>query len=220
MRFRIDVKIFLFLILFYLTKQIEIYTMIMIFALIHELGHLFVGLMMRMKPQKLEIMPFGVSIAFKINPKDYNKKIKNGNMLNMKKIMVAIAGPLTNLIIIVITYNLKIDIIKAMMIIYTNLLIILFNFLPIYPLDGGRILKEFIHIIQGKRKSEDSINNISIITTIIMTAIGSILILYLKNIAIFIIIMYLWYLVLKENSRYLNKKKIYDKIEKINIDNT
>ena len=220
MRFRIDVKIFLFLILFYLTKQIEIYTMIMIFALIHELGHLFVGLMMQMKPQKLEIMPFGVSIAFKINPKDYNKKIKNGNMLNMKKIMVAIAGPLTNLIIIVITYNLKIDIIKAMMIIYTNLLIILFNFLPIYPLDGGRILKEFIHIIQGKRKSEDSINNISIITTIIMTAIGSILILYLKNIAIFIIIMYLWYLVLKENSRYLNKKKIYDKIEKINIDNT
>ncbi len=220
MRFRIDLKIFLFLILFYLTKQIEIYTMIMIFALIHELGHLFVGLMMQMKPQKLEIMPFGVSIAFKINPKDYNKKIKNGNMLNMKKIMVAIAGPLTNLIIIVITYNLKIDIIKAMMIIYTNLLIILFNFLPIYPLDGGRILKEFIHIIQGKRKSEDSINNISIITTIIMTAIGSILILYLKNIAIFIIIMYLWYLVLKENSRYLNKKKIYDKIEKINIDNT
>lgn len=220
MRFRIDLKIFLFLILFYLTKQIEIYTMIMIFALIHELGHLFIGLMLQMKPQKLEIMPFGVSIAFKINPKDYNKKIKNGNMLNIKKMIVAIAGPLTNIIIIVITYNLKIDIIKAMMIIYTNLLIILFNLLPIYPLDGGRILKEILHIIQGKRKSEESINNISIITTIIITAIGSISILYLKNIAIFIIIMYLWYLVLKENSKYLNKKKIYDKIEKINIDNT
>lgn len=220
MRFRIDLKIFLFLILFYLTKQIEIYAMIMIFALIHELGHLFTGLILQMKPQKLEIMPFGVSISFKINTEDYNKKIKSGNTLNIKKMMVAIAGPLTNLIIIFITYNLKVDIIKAMMIIYTNLLIILFNLLPIYPLDGGRILKEFLHIIQGKRKSEESINNISIITTIIITAIGSILILYLKNIAIFIIIMYLWYLVLKENSKYLNKKKLYDKIEKINSENT
>ena len=41
MRFRIDLQIFLFLILFYLTKQIEKYMlMIMVFALSHELGHL------------------------------------------------------------------------------------------------------------------------------------------------------------------------------------
>ena len=84
MRFRIDLKIFLFLILFYLTKQIEIYAMIMVFALIHELGHLLAGIILKMKPEKLEIMPFGVSIAFKIEPKDYNKKIKKGNKLYKK----------------------------------------------------------------------------------------------------------------------------------------
>lgn len=40
MRFRIDLKIFVFLVLFYFTRQIEIYSMIMLFCLIHELGHL------------------------------------------------------------------------------------------------------------------------------------------------------------------------------------
>ncbi len=40
MRFRIDLKIFLFIILFYCTKQIEVYAMIMFFAILHELGHL------------------------------------------------------------------------------------------------------------------------------------------------------------------------------------
>ena len=44
MRFRIDLKIFIFLIIFYFTKQIEIYAMIMLFALIHELGHLLADL--------------------------------------------------------------------------------------------------------------------------------------------------------------------------------
>ena len=60
MRFRIDLKIFIFLIIFYFTKQIEIYAMIMLFALIHELGHLLAGILMGMKPEKIELMPFGV----------------------------------------------------------------------------------------------------------------------------------------------------------------
>ena len=34
MRFRIDLKIFLFLILFYFTKQIETYVIIIVFAII------------------------------------------------------------------------------------------------------------------------------------------------------------------------------------------
>ena len=61
--------------------------MIMVFALIHELGHLLAGIILKMKPEKLEIMPFGVSIAFKIEPKDYNKKIKKEYFFNkIKKI--------------------------------------------------------------------------------------------------------------------------------------
>lgn len=217
MRFRIDLKIFIFLILFYFTKQIELYAMIMIFALIHEFGHLLAGVIMGMKPEKIEVMPFGVSISFKINVDEYNEKIKNGNVLEIKKIIVALAGPITNFIIILISYNLNLDLIKSMLIIYTNFLIMIFNLLPIYPLDGGRILKGILHIIVGKRNAEKYINTISKIMVIVITAVSSILILYVQNISIFLIDLYLWYLVIKEDFKHKRREEIYKKILENNI---
>ena len=109
MRFRIDLKIFIFLILFYFTKQIELYATIMFFCIIHELGHLISGILLGMKPEKLELMPFGLSVSFKLYPKDYNKKIGKSNLLEIKKILVAIAGPLTNLVIIFIIKNIDVN---------------------------------------------------------------------------------------------------------------
>ena len=217
MRFRIDLKIFIFLILFYFTKQIKLYAMIMIFALIHEFGHLLAGVIMGMKPEKIEVMPFGVSISFKINVDEYNEKIKNGNVLEIKKIIVALAGPITNFIIILISCNLNLDLIKSMLIIYTNFLIMIFNLLPIYPLDGGRILKGILHIIVGKRNAEKYINTISKIMVIVITAVSSILILYIQNISIFLIDIYLWYLVIKEDFKHKRREEIYKKILENNI---
>ena len=219
MRFRIDLKIFIFLIIFYFTKQIEIYAMIMLFALIHELGHLLAGLLMGMKPEKIELMPFGVSISFKIKVEEYNKKIKKGNMLEIKKILVALAGPLTNFIIIIITSNINIDLFKALIIIYTNFLIMIFNLLPIYPLDGGRILKGILHINFGIQKSEFYTNIISKITVTIITILSSVLILYIHNIAIALIDMYLWYLVIKEDIIYKKREKILENINKKTLEN-
>lgn len=217
MRFRIDLKIFIFLIIFYFTKQIQVYTYIMIFAFIHEIGHLITGLLMGMKPEKLEIMPFGISVSFKIKPQEYNKKIKKGNYLEIKKIIVAIAGPLTNFIIIAIASKIKIGITQYLMITYTNFLIMIFNLLPIYPLDGGRILKGIIYIFFGKRKAEKYINIISKITVCILTLISSIAILYIQNIAIFLIDMYLWYLTITENIKYNKREDIYKKILENNM---
>lgn len=219
MRFRIDLKIFIFLIIFYFTKQIEIYAMIMLFALIHELGHLLAGILMGMKPEKIELMPFGVSISFKIKVEEYNKKIKKGNMLEIKKILVALAGPLTNFIIIIIASNINIDLFKALIIIYTNFLIMIFNLLPIYPLDGGRILKGILHINFGIKKSEFYTNIISKITVAIITMLSSVLILYIHNIAITLIDMYLWYLVIKEDIIYKKREKILENINQKTLEN-
>ena len=203
MRFRIDLKIFLFLILFYFTKQIETYVIIIVFAIIHELGHLMAGLIMGMKPEKIELMPYGISISFKLKPKDYNKKI-----------LVAIAGPFTNLLIIIFATHLKIELFSNLIIIYANLLLILFNLVPIYPLDGGRILKGILHIFLGKRKAERYTNSISFIILIILTFIASIGIYYMENISVFIITIFLWGLYLKQDKIDRNKNKIYDLIEK------
>lgn len=214
MRFRVDLKIFLFLIIFYLTKQIHIYALIMIFALIHELGHLFAGILCGMKPEKLEIKSYGVSVSFKLFPKDYNIKIGQGNKLEIKKIIVALVGPLTNLLIIIVSLNLQIEIFTKLMIIYSNILIIIFNLIPIYPLDGGRIAKSILHIIYGKRKSEKYINNISFVSLIIVTFISSILIYMVENIAIFIIVIVLWIMYIAEDIKYKRRIEIYNLLEK------
>ena len=209
MRFRIDLKIFIIIILFYLTKQIQIYALIMIFALIHELAHLLAGILIKMKPEKLEIMPFGFSISFKINVYEYNKKIKNGNMLSLKKIFVALAGPLINLLLMFIIFYLNINENMKLQMIYANLILAVFNLLPVYPLDGGKILKELLHIKFGIQKSYNYTNEIAIITTIVLTAISSVSIYYFKNIAIFLIIMYLWLIVLLEDKKCKRKMEIY-----------
>lgn len=214
MRFRIDLKIFIFLILFYFTKQIELYATIMFFCIIHELGHLFAGVLLGMKPEKLELMPFGLSVSFKLYPKDYNKKIGKSNLLEIKKILVAVAGPLTNCIIVIISKTGRIVFLDNEIFIYANLLIMLFNLIPIYPLDGGRILKSLLSLEFGRKRAREYSNSISNASIIILTIISSIAIYYFKNIAIFLIISFLWLLVIRENK--INRKIIntYEIIER------
>lgn len=214
MRIRIDLKIFIFLILFILTRQIEIYALMMVFAIIHELGHMFSGILLGLKIEKMELMPYGVSVSFRLTTKDYNNKIKNGNLLELKKIIVAIAGPLTNLLIAIITYYLDIGEELKVLVVYSNILLLLFNLIPVYPLDGGRILKSILHILFGKKTAEKYINNISFVLLLFLTFVSSIAIIYLKNIAIFLIIAFLWLMYIKEDKVYRRKENIYKLLEK------
>lgn len=217
MKIRLNLKIFVFIVLFILTRQIEIYGILMLFAIFHELGHMMVGILLGFKPNTLEIMPLGLSVGFEGKVENYNKKIKKGTVLVLKKIIIALAGPLTNLIFIIIfsVFNISFFCIENQLVIYSNILIGIFNLIPIYPLDGGRIIKGILHIFLGKRVALEYINKISYISVIVLTFITSIAILYLKNIAILLILAYLWYLVIIEHRRYNMKKQIYNKLEKI-----
>ena len=214
MRFRIDLKLFLIVFIFIFTKQIHIYILMMIFALLHELGHLFAGILLKMKPEKIEIIPVGLTISFKVSIKDINQKIGNSNMLELKKIFVALAGPTMNLIIILITKNMQIEIIKQIEIIYANICIFIFNMLPIYPLDGGRIIKGILEIKQGRKMANYHINKASIIITSLLTILSIIVLYYNFNMSIILIITYIWILVIQENKIAKHKQKIYEIIEK------
>lgn len=189
----------------------------MLFAFIHELGHIMAGVLLKFKPNSLEIMPVGISVGFESKLEDYDKKIKKGTRLTIKKLIIALAGPFTNLIFVIIFLLFPVSFfgIERQLVIYANTLIGIFNLIPIYPLDGGRIVKNFLHIYLGRKKSFLYSNKISNITIAILTAISSISVLYLKNIAILLILAYLWYLVVIENKKYRNKEKMYLRFEKI-----
>lgn len=210
MNIKLNLNIFLFLLLFFITNQIEIYALVMIFALIHELAHLICGVLLGFKPDTLRIMPLGFSIEFETNVQDYNKKVKKSNLLAVKKILIALAGPLINLIIVILGIAISID----TNIVYANLLILIFNLLPIYPLDGGRILINILKIFYGNRNANKYANIVRNTCIILLTMLCSILILYINNIAIIVILVTLWGITIKENIKYNTYNKIYETIDK------
>lgn len=201
MRIRINIQIFAAIAILILTKQIEIYVWLMLFALIHELAHMSAGIILKLKPKTLEIQPFGVGIVFE----SFENTEKN-------KIIIALAGPLINIIIAIVFIYINIP--NQSTIINANAMLAIFNLLPIYPLDGGRILKSIIKI-NNTEQAEDIVNKTSNILMITITIAASFLILIYKNIALFIIIAYLWVIVMKENKRYVLKKRIDKLIDKI-----
>ena len=188
MRIRIDLKIFIFLILFYFTNQLRIYLIVMFFCFMHEIAHMILGIIFKMKPNKLEINPFGFSISF------------NNESNKIKEVFVVLAGPVMNVGLAILCQYIELRYITIQESVYSNILIFLFNMLPIYPLDGGRIIKCLLHIKIGEIKAEEISNKISYITIILVTIFCSISVYYFQNFAIFLICIFLWRIVLKEKN--------------------
>ena len=203
MKIRLHLKIFIFIAIFIVKIQLEIYSVLMLFAVLHELGHMIAGIILGFKPNSIEIMPVGLSIGFESKVDNYNKKIKNGTLLTLKKIIIAASGPVTNLIFIVLFsfFDFHFFNIDRVLIIYSNILIAIFNLIPIYPLDGGRIVKGILHITFGRKEAYEYTNKISNVCISLLTAVSSIVILYWRNVAILLILGYLWYLVIVENKK-------------------
>lgn len=183
MKIKVDLKIFLIIILYILTKNIKVFAISFIFILLHELGHAITGIILGLKIKKININVFGLSIEFE----NYGKERLNN------KIIIDMAGPAINIITFIIAV-----IFKHEEIAYINILLAIINLLPIYPLDGGRIVKNLLLKSHNYKQVVGYTEKISKDTLIIITAISSIVILYIKNVGIFLVILYLWSIALKE----------------------
>ena len=216
MQIKVDLKIFIAILIFLLTEQLNIYIVFMLFAIIHELGHVLTGIILGFKPKNIEVLPKGISACFYMQCDYYNKKINYANRFVLKKVIISCAGPITNFIIAIIFYFFDFSIfnISREFIIYTNLIIGIFNLIPIYPLDGGRIIKNILHIKIGLKESYKYTKIIANLSIIILTIFSSMAILYLKNISIVLILIYLWGIVIIQNKKYESKMNIYKMLEK------
>lgn len=126
-------------------------------VLTHELGHYFVAWKLGYKLDSFFLAPYGVSLNY-----------KECTFASRDEIKIAIAGPAVNLILATITVSLWW--IFPAIYFYTHEFVLqsvslaLFNLLPAYPLDGGRI---FICLFSEKISRKKSVKIISLANLIL-----------------------------------------------------
>ena len=117
-------------------------------VLCHELGHVAAIFLCR---KRITSISFGViGAAIETEPMTYRQELLCASM-----------GPLINFILFSICYRFN------MVFGLVNLILLVYNILPVYPLDGGRMLRAFLLI----RISEDKVRRIVHIISAIFTAI-------------------------------------------------
>ncbi len=113
---------------------IELITLFAI-VLIHEMGHMSAAIVLGIKVRSVQLLPFGGVVSIE----------DHGKLTAWKEIIIALAGPLQNGIMMGIGLAFMAaewgNIEFILYIVHGNMVIAVFNLLPILPLDGGKILQ-------------------------------------------------------------------------------
>ena len=100
MKIKIDFKVFLLIFCYLITNKIRVFSVILFFILIHELAHILSGIILGLKPKKINFTLAGFSIEFEEKiVKNYISKSKT-RLKN--KIIIDLSGPIVNLILSII----------------------------------------------------------------------------------------------------------------------
>ena len=211
-KFKVSNYTYLFILVCFLCGFIKNILIIFSICLFHELGHIFFIKLFKYKIVSIELLPFG---GYTTIDKHINSSIK-------KDIIISFGGVLFQLMLFIIMYVLKnhFNIITYNLIIKYNFILMIFNLIPIVPLDGNNIIHLLLEKIFSYELSYKINAYISIILLIIFCLIN-----YLYKIDNYFIISFLLYkliLYIKNykycKNRFLLERLIYD-IDYSKIDN-
>lgn len=118
---------------------IELITLFAI-VFIHECGHAAAAALLGYRVLSIQMLPFGGVAVIE----------DGGTITAYREIMIALAGPLQNMlmvgVVLLLQYSNLGDPVFLNYIIQGNLLIALFNLLPVLPLDGGKIVQALVSL--------------------------------------------------------------------------
>lgn len=123
--------------------------MFSLIIIVHEIGHVLMGILFKWKIEKIIILPFGALTIFN---EDLNRKLK-------EEFLIAIMGPMFQILFTFVLYYLGVQ--NA---VYYSISILCFNLLPIVPLDGSKLLNVFLNKITSFKRSHVFIIMISFLT--------------------------------------------------------
>ena len=184
---KISIPFYICFIVFFLIGKFKLFIVLTSITLFHELGHILMGILFKYKIEKVIVLPLGSLTIFntKINNKLY------------KELLVTILGPLFQVILLFILtkYN------------KYNIYLLIFNLLPIYPLDGYKILMILLYNIIPFKIT----NYLGLVISIILLVI--LFILRPNSIIIYLIFIVYLYQIYKEykNTPYIFNKYLFER---------
>ncbi len=143
-------------------------TLVFVTVVIHELAHSYVAGHFGVKIEKIVLLPIGGVSKMEEIPR-----------IPRQEFLISIAGPLTNIIIAVIFYFIKllqifpvsvITFIEDLILI--NFLLAFFNLIPAFPMDGGRILRSLLAERMNYLRSTELAANLGKFLAILMAMAG------------------------------------------------
>lgn len=204
--FKINKSVYIFALIAVLTASFINFIVISTLIIIHELGHFLVAKLLKVEVNKIYLYPLGGISKFNLDL----------NSSPIIELLILISGPIFQ----VIAAQTLITILPS----YTDLVkiyhyqILFFNLLPIYPLDGGKLLNVILSL---KIPYKASLNYTIIVS---YTVLLIIILINTNNIKLNILFMsiFLFYKITKEKKkistiyekflleRYLKKYKFKD----------
>ena len=135
----------------FITANFKNFIIFSAIIVIHELGHIVGALIFKWRIEKVILLPFGGITIFK---EKIDKSLK-------EEFIIAILGPLFQMIFCLLFSN-------NLVFKQYNLLILFFNLLPIYPLDGSKIINIIFNKLFSFKFSHCLTLYISFLTLIIL----------------------------------------------------
>ncbi|MED3660986.1 M50 family metallopeptidase [Ureibacillus terrenus] len=176
--------------------NVSYYALILSSLLIHEFGHILVAWLLGVKVQRCVIMPYGGEI-----------ELEGGYALSpQKQLLISLGGPIATVCCMLVAPFL--DPLLAKPLIKIQMILLLINLIPVWPLDGGRIVFSLILIFSKKAKVYEmfiSISFILITSTVIITFI-----LLPKTLFLFLLSLFLWINIIQE-WRYRKYRVAFEK---------
>lgn len=135
-KFKIGPSLIFLVLITFLTNRISLIVNYMLALTFHELAHLFVATKSGYSLKLIKLDMFGLSV-------ELNEKIDDKDSFKIN-----IAGPVFNLLLSVVCmafyWLVPISYFYLNTFCFCNLILAMFNLLPVYPLDGGKIFRGMI----------------------------------------------------------------------------
>lgn len=181
MTIKIHYYLILFMFYLYVIERLEYFFIFYIFVIIHEFAHIVTATILKVKVKEVLLLSIGV-----------NARYEEG-ISSLKEFIIAIIGPIASLALAIFLSNKMYSVI--------NIIIFITNIIPIYPLDGGRILRIILIKCFGYKNGIKTYGVILKILICVLSIVTIIFTVYFKNYFFLFFCIYVFLLVDKEIKR-------------------